>query len=61
MPGNAQKNKMAKLERTYIVPLRREWLKAPKYNRAKKAEVKEKKPKQEKAEPSVKTNQATSN
>ena len=37
MPGNAQKNKMAKLERTYIVPLRREWLKAPKYNRAKKA------------------------
>ncbi len=28
---------MAKLERTYIIPLRREWLKAPKYKRAKKA------------------------
>lgn len=25
------------LERTYIVPLRREWLKAPKYKRAKRA------------------------
>ena len=28
---------MAKLEREYNVPLRREWLKAPKYKRAKKA------------------------
>jgi len=28
---------MAKLERTYNVPLRREWLKAPKYRRSKKA------------------------
>ena len=28
---------MANLERTYIVPLRREWLKAPKHKRAKKA------------------------
>ncbi len=28
---------MANLERTYVIPLRREWLKAPKYKRAKKA------------------------
>jgi len=28
---------MAKLERTYIIPLRKEWLKKPKYKRAKKA------------------------
>lgn len=28
---------MATLERTYIIPLRREWLKAPKYKRAKRA------------------------
>ncbi|MBW3015737.1 50S ribosomal protein L31e [Candidatus Woesearchaeota archaeon] len=28
---------MAKLERVYNVPLRREWLKVPRYNRAKKA------------------------
>ncbi len=29
--------KVAKLERTYNVPLRKEWLKAPKYRRSKKA------------------------
>ncbi len=28
---------MATLERTYTIPLRREWLKAPKYKRAKRA------------------------
>ena len=28
---------MAALERTYTIPLRREWLKAPKYKRAKRA------------------------
>lgn len=28
---------MADLERTYVVPLRKEWLKAPKYRRSKKA------------------------
>jgi len=28
---------MAKLERTYTIPLRKEWLKKPKYKRAKKA------------------------
>lgn len=27
------------LERTYIIPLRREWLKSPKYKRAKKAVI----------------------
>ena len=29
--------KMAELERTYIIPLRREWLRVPKYKRAKRA------------------------
>lgn len=29
--------KIEKLERTYVIPLRREWLKAPKYKRAKRA------------------------
>ena len=28
---------MAKIERTYNIPLRKEWLKKPKYKRAKKA------------------------
>lgn len=28
---------MANLERTYVIPLRREWLKTPRYKRAKKA------------------------
>jgi len=28
---------MAKIERTYTIPLRKEWLKSPKYRRAKKA------------------------